>query len=216
MSNENSPVDLNGVGDKVDAVFDEVLGAEPKADPKPAEPVEKSEPKPVKEYVPPASQEALDKIINSRLDRATSKYKDYDDIKKQLDDLLSEKEKAETAKLDDVEKERRRAEQAEKRAAELEAAAAKRDRADLVRDIGDELGLPPKLRGRVQGETDEEIRADIAELLEGLPQADKSAPPGPPASAPKEKVKLSANGIEPPEVTSDDILDAVGRGGLHF
>lgn len=210
MSNGNDPiVDLSGDGAEVDAILNDAFGAPgaskeeaPKADPE----------KPAKEFKAPQTQDDLDRIIADRIRRVENKYKDYDDLKERAskyDDLEAEKGS-------DVEKATRRYEQAEKTLADLQASIAKRDRDDLVRDIGEELGLPPKLRGRVQGDDEKAIRADIAELLEGMP-AVKSAPAGPPVNAPKEKTKLSTGGGDSgPEYSADDIVNSIDRGGLHF
>ena len=151
--------------------------------------------------------------MQKRIDRERAKFKDYDDLKTKA----TEFDKLEAEKGSDIEKITRRAEQAEKSLQQLQADIAKRDRADLVREIGDELGLPAKLRGRVQGDDDKTIRADIEDLLEGLPKQEKPADKqGPPSGGPKEKVKLSNQGGEPPELSSDDIVKSIDRGGLRF
>ncbi|WP_024356688.1 hypothetical protein [Leucobacter chironomi] len=61
MSTENQPANENPAGD------------EPTGGGKP-------------EYTPPASQEELDRIVESRLARERSKYADYDDLKKKAAD----------------------------------------------------------------------------------------------------------------------------------
>ncbi|WP_054173038.1 capsid assembly scaffolding protein Gp46 family protein [Mycobacteroides immunogenum] len=209
MNVENEPViNLSGSSDDVNQILEEAFGTpnEPKVE------APKDEPKkPVKEYVAPQSQEDLDRIIADRIRRVENKYKDYDELK----DRASKYDDLEAEKGSDVEKATRRYEKAEKDLADLQATIAKRDREDLVRDIGDELGLPAKLRARVQGDDETAIRADISELLDGLP-AVKSAPAGPPVNAPKEKLKLSTPTDAEPEVSSDDIVKSIPRGGLSF
>ena len=199
----------------VDDVLDEVLGKDDDTDNKPEPEKEKAEPekKPVREFTPINSQDEFDAKVQKRLDRERAKFKDYDDLKAKAEQF----DQLEAEKGSDVEKANRRAEKAEKDLAELQKAIAKRDRDDLVREIGDELGLPAKLRGRVQGDDDKTIRADIEELLEGLPKPDKPAEKqGPPSGSPKEKVKLANQGGEPPELSSDDIVKSIDRGGLRF
>lgn len=209
MTIENDPVvNLFGGGAEVDNILDEAFGTpgEPKVEAPKVEPE-----KPVKEYKAPQTQEDLDRLIADRIRRVENKYKDYEELK----DRALKYDGLEAEKGSDIEKATRRYEQAEKTLAELQASIAARDRSDLVRDIGDELGLPAKLRARVQGDDEQAIRADISELLEGLP-AVKSAPAGPPVNAPKEKLKLSTTTDAEPEVSSDDIVKSIPRGGLNF
>jgi len=209
MNVDNEPViHLSSNSDDVNQILDEAFGnpEQPKAE------APKEEPKkPVKEYVAPQTQDDFDRMVAERIRRVENKYKDYDELK----DRASKYDSLEAEKGSDIEKATRRYEQAEKSLAELQASIAKRDREDLVRDIGDELGLPAKLRARVQGDDETAIRADISELLDGLP-AVKSAPAGPPVNAPKEKLKLSTNTDADPEVSSDDIVKSIPRGGLNF
>lgn len=208
---------LPGDNGAVDDVLDEVLGkdegaggAEP-ADKK----VEATEPdeKPAREFAAINSQEEFNARVQKRIERERAKFKDYEDLKTKA----AEFDKLEAEKGSDIEKANRRAEKAEKDLAELQKTIAKRDRDDLVREIGDELGLPAKLRARVQGDDDKAIRADIEDLLEGLPKQEKPADKqGPPSNSPKEKIKLANQGGEPPEISSDDIVKSIDRGGLRF
>ena len=200
-------------GGAVDDVLDEVLGKDEGAKPEAEKDKAETDKKPVREFTAITSQEEFDAKVQKRIEREKSKYKDYDDLKAKAEAL----DKLEAEKGSDVEKATRRYEKAETDLADLRAQIAKRDRDDLVREIGDELGLPAKLRGRVQGDDDKAIRADIEELLEGLPKAEKPADKsGPPSNSPKEKVKLSNQSGEPPELSSDDIVKSIDRGGLRF
>ena len=218
MSGSNGPVlSLNGEDARVDEVLDEAFGSQKPAE-KPAEKAseeakEVSEPeKPAKEFKAPQTQEELDQLIQKRIQRVEGKYKDYPDLKERA----SKYDALEAEKGSDVEKLTRRAEQAEKRAADAEAKISAVERRELVRDIADELGLPKKLISRVQGDDEEAIRADITELLDGLP-VDKSTTAGPPVNTPKTKVKVSTGGGDSdPEWTADDIVKAIDRGSLRF
>ena len=213
MSATDSGVVLSTDNGAVDDVLDEVLGKDEGGDkPKLTDKEPEVEKKP-REFAAITSQDEFDARVQKRIERERGKFKDYDDLKAKADQL----DKLEDEKGSDVEKANRRAEQAEKSLEELQTTLAKRDREDLVREIGDELGLPAKLRGRVQGDDDKAIRADIAELLDGLPKVDKPAEKsGPPTNSPKEKIKLSDRGGEPPELSADDIVNSIDRGGLRF
>lgn len=209
-------VDLSGNEDRVDDVLDDVLGVEKVADKatdKAADSATDDVDKPVaKEFKAPQSQEEFDRLVQKRLQRVEDKYKDYESLKERA----GKHDALEAEKGSDIEKATRRAEKSEKDLADLQSVIAKRDRDDLVRDVAEELGLPPKLRTRVQGDDEKAIRADIAELLEGLPAVDKTVKV-PPVAGPKPKVKVSAgSGDGDPEWTSDDLVKAIDRGGLVF
>lgn len=205
-------VDLSGNDARVDDVLDEALGVDKSAD-KVDDAADKADDvKPVKEFKAPQTQEEFDRAVQKRIQRVEDKYKDYDALKAQAEKA----DALEAEKGSDIEKATRRAEKSEKDFADLQVLIAKRDRDDLVRDVAEELGLPSKLRTRVQGDDEKAIRADIAELLEGLPAVDPSVK-APPVAGPKTKVKVSAgSGDGDPEWTSDDLVKAIGRGGLVF
>lgn len=166
------------------------------------------------------SQEDFEKAIARRINRERNKFKDYDDFKAKAEKL----EQLEAEKGSDIEKLTRRAEKAEQELAGLKDKLTKAERNELVRDIADEMGLPKKLAKRVTGDTEEEIRADIEDLLEGLPKDEKKdAKDGdgdkkkPPTQAPKARMTFTATGDESDdglELSADDILKDLPRGGV--
>jgi len=102
-------------------------------------------------FVPPASQEEFDRIIQSRLARDRAKFADYDELKKAAD-RLSE---IESANKTEAEKAAARADAAEKRAAELEAKA-------LRAEVAAAKGVPVSL---LTGSTQEELEAAADALI---------------------------------------------------
>lgn len=81
---------------------------------------------------------------------------------------LKEKER-EDAQLSEIEKVKRDADEAK---IELEKLRSAKVRADIAL----ELGLPAKWVGRLQGDTEDELRADAAEILADLNKPKKPAP----------------------------------------
>ncbi|MEQ4566186.1 hypothetical protein [Paenarthrobacter sp. CAP02] len=81
---------------------------------------------------------------------------------------LKEKER-EDAQLSEIEKAKRDADEAK---IELEKLRSAKVRADIAL----ELGLPAKWMGRLQGDTEDELRADAAEILADLNKPKKPAP----------------------------------------
>lgn len=177
-------------------------------------------------FKPITSQEEFDAILNKRIERAKrsteSKYEGFDELKEKA----SKYDQLEASQGSEIEKAMRRAEKAEKERDSYKEKLSAADRRDMVRDIADELGLPKKLASRVQGATEEEIRADIADLIDGLPKpkgdddSDKSKDDKkePPSQQPRRKMTFTASGDEADEglnVTADDILKDITRGGGH-
>jgi trimethylamine:corrinoid methyltransferase-like protein len=105
----------------------------------------------IDEFKAPASQEELDRIIQSRLARDRAKFADYDDLKARADKLAQ----IEEANKTEAEKSAARAEAAERRAAELEAKA-------LRSDVAAAKGVPAAL---LTGSTQEELEAAADALL---------------------------------------------------
>jgi ATPase subunit of ABC transporter with duplicated ATPase domains len=99
----------------------------------------------------PASQEELDRIIQSRLDRERKRFGDYDELKAKAEKLT----KIEEANKTEAEKAQARAEAAEKRAAELEAKA-------LRAEVAAAKGVPVAL---LTGSTQEELEAAADALI---------------------------------------------------
>lgn len=173
------------------------------------------------------SQEQFDELVRGRLDRLErkharelEKFAGFEDFKAKATKF----EEYEAQQGTEIEKLTRRIEKAEQERDEFKTKIAKSERNALVRDVADELNLPKGLLKRVQGETEEEIRADIADLMEGLPSPSKDddsgsdgAPNGePPSRTPKPKMTFTATGDESDEgltMSADDILKQVPRGG---
>jgi hypothetical protein len=99
----------------------------------------------------PASQEELDRIIQSRLDRERKRFGDYDELKARAAKLAE----IEEANKTEAEKAQARAEAAEKRAAELEAKA-------LRAEVAAAKGVPVAL---LTGSTQEELEAAADALI---------------------------------------------------
>lgn len=167
------------------------------------------------------SQEAVNKFMQKRIARVEKKYEGFEDFKAKA----SQFDQLEAEKGSDIEKLTRRAEKAEKERNELQDKVTKAERTDLVREIADELGLPKKLVGRVRGDTEDDIRADIADLLDSVPspttegdsknKKDDAGNDGPPSGAPKSKLKFAATGDESDtlNISADEVLKRVPRGG---
>jgi hypothetical protein len=102
-------------------------------------------------FAAPASQEELDRIIQSRLDRERKKFGDYDELKKAADRLaqLEEANKTEAQKTAD------KLAAAEKRASELEGKA-------LRAEVAAAKGVPVSL---LTGSTQEELEAAADALI---------------------------------------------------
>lgn len=99
----------------------------------------------------PESQEELDRIIQARVARVSSKYADYEELQKAANRL----KEIEEANKSESEKAQARAEAAEKRAADLELQV-------LRADVASEKGVPAKL---LAGSTREELEAAADELI---------------------------------------------------
>lgn len=100
----------------------------------------------------PASQEELDRIIQTRIDRERKKFADYDEKAAAAAELAQLKEANKT----EAEKVAERLAAAEKRAAELEAKA-------LRAEVAAEKGVPVAL---LAGSTKEELEAAADALIE--------------------------------------------------
>lgn len=102
-------------------------------------------------FAAPASQEELDRIIQSRLDRERKKYGDYEELKKAADRLA----RLEEANKTEAEKTAERLAAAEKRAAELEVKA-------LRSEVAASKGVPVSL---LTGSTQDELEAAADALI---------------------------------------------------
>lgn len=104
------------------------------------------------EFRPITSQEEFEKALGKRLERERSKFADYDDLKTKASqfDQLQESQKSE------LQKERERAEAAEKRAGAAERSA-------LQVRIAAEFGVPQEV---VHGDNEESMRKAAQRLVE--------------------------------------------------
>lgn len=114
------------------------------------------------EFKAPTTQEEFDRMVGDRLNRERAKFADYDDIKSKAAKL----DEIEQASKTELEKERERAEAAEKRAAQAE-------RTSLQVRIATELGVPQEA---VHGDDEEAMRTSAQRLVEWRDTNKKPAP----------------------------------------
>jgi hypothetical protein len=105
-------------------------------------------------FTPPATQEAFDRIIGERVARTKAQYADYDDLKTKAEKF----DAAEQANLSELEKERKRAEVAEQKAAAYEA---KEQRAKWAVEIVKDSSVPASA---LRGSTKEELAEHFEQL----------------------------------------------------
>jgi DNA gyrase/topoisomerase IV subunit A len=153
-------------------------------------------------FRPITSQEALDNLLKSRLERANKAAEKK--FQKTVEELTAKISSYEEAQLSAEEKKDKRLTELESQLEEATDRYTKLERARTVESLARDMGLPEKFWSRVQGSTDDEIISDINDMLEGLPKADKQS--GIPSQAPK--VSVSATGSEPEvEVSPKSIVD---------
>lgn len=107
-------------------------------------------------YTPPATQDDLDRIVETRLARERAKYADYEDLKRKAEELdrIQREQMSEADRLRaELEEERRRRTEVEREALRTRIAAEK--------------GVPAKL---LTGDTEEALIASADALLEFLGQ----------------------------------------------
>lgn len=121
------------------------------------------------DFTPITSQEDLDRIIGKRLERATAKFADYDDLKAKA----AKYDEMEEAKKTEIQREREAREAAERERDELRAA---RERSELMEKVSDETGVPKRL---LTGTTEEEMREHAEALLEWQASSSKPRTPKP-------------------------------------
>lgn len=156
-------------------------------------------------FKPISSQEALDNLLKSRLERANkAAEKKY---LKQVEELSAKIAEYETAQLSAEEKKDKRLTELEQSLVEATERYTKLERTRTVESLAREMGLPEKFWGRVQGDTDDEIISDINDMLEGLPRAERNS--GVPSQQPT--VSVSSTGTEPEvEENAKNIVDKIG------
>lgn len=148
------------------------------------------------EWKPPATQEELNRIIADRVKRAESKFGDYKDAKTKAAqyDAMVEAQKTELQKIQE------RAEAAEKRAADLEAAEQKRQAdAEVARQVADWKTQIAKATGvpatALRGTTKEDLQAHAEEIKALLPDPNTRRVGG--AYVPTEGREVGAGGSDP-------------------
>lgn len=156
-------------------------------------------------FKPITSQEALDNLLKSRLERANkSAEKKY---AKQMEELAAKIADYENAQLSAEEKKDKRLTELEQSLAEATDRYTKLERTRLVESLAREMGLPEKFWSRVQGTNDDEIISDINDMLEGIPRAERNT--GVPSQQPT--VSVSATNTEPEvEENPKAIVDKLG------
>ena len=155
-------------------------------------------------FKPIQSQEEFDAALKKRLERAErSTEKKFQAQMKELQEKLQEHE---NAKLSEEEKRNKRLTELEKALKEREEKITELERGKLVSDVASELKLPKKLWDRVRGDTEDEVRADIEDMLSDLPKPTEAKKP--PAQGGKLKVSPSGDSGDPTE-SADAILDSI-------
>lgn len=118
----------------------------------------------VVEFEPITSQEDLDRLVGSRLDRERKKFADYDSLKAQATELEAIKEANKTAEQKTAD-----------RVAELERANAELTGEKMRSDVAAAKGVPASL---LTGSTQEELEA-AADALIAFRGEQKQAPSSP-------------------------------------
>jgi len=95
-------------------------------------------------------------------------------IEKKLAELQAADEQRKEAQLSELEK-------ANKRAAELEAKLKTTELREMRGRIGAEYKLPAEIAERLQGDTDEAMKADAKKLADALPKQPTLTPTNPPS-----------------------------------
>lgn len=115
------------------------------------------------EFTPITSQEELERVLGKRLERERAKFADYEEAKQKASqfDELQESQKSE------VQKERERAEAAERRASVAERTA-------LQVRIASEMGVPQEA---LHGDTEEAMRAAAQQLVAWRDSGKHPTPP---------------------------------------
>lgn len=129
------------------------------------------------EFKPITTQEELDAIIKSRLERERNKFADYDQLKTSATDL---RKALETARSEAS----AAAQEASKKISELEKQNKAYATAAVKTRIALEYGIPSDIKDRLCGETEEEIKADAERIA---PLFANRKPPAPPLRNPEPK-----------------------------
>ncbi|MDF0591661.1 hypothetical protein [Candidatus Methanocrinis natronophilus] len=139
------------------------------------------------------TQADVDRIVQERLNREKAKYADYEDLKRENEDLKAKIAEAETAG----------------KAATLE---------NLKQKVVTDLKLPPSLAGRLQGSTEEELKVDGAKLLKELgPREPVGGGGSPPGESVKPLTREAVKKMTPDQVIAnmDQIKSQLKEGSLR-
>lgn len=121
------------------------------------------------DFTPITSQEDLDRIIGQRLQRATAKFADYDDIKAKAAMF----DEVQEAKKSEVQREREAREAAERERDELRSL---QELNALREKVSEDTGVPKSL---LTGSTEEDMRVMADELLKWQSSKPRSPRPNP-------------------------------------
>lgn len=130
-------------------------------------------------FKPIETQEALDAIIKDRVERAKesarkeaeSKFADYDDLVKKLEDAQN----GDTEKDNRIKELEEQIAGGQKKVSDLEGELNGLKTEKQKFDIAREVGLPYEMASRITGDTPESMKED-AEMLKGFVAPKKSAP----------------------------------------
>lgn len=117
------------------------------------------------DFEPINSQEEFDKRIKERIKRETEKFLDYEDLKTQIKSLNGEIQDKDS-KYNEL----------ETKLNESNAKIAKYESDSVKTRIAIEAGLPYEMISRVNGATEDEIKADIDSLLKFINQGTNTQP----------------------------------------
>lgn len=109
------------------------------------------------DFTPINTQEELDAVIRSRLERERNKFADYDELKTAKADLEKALASAKAKAESDSKTQAQKIAELEKQNKEYAAAAVKSR-------IAIEMGIPMDIKDRLCGETEEEIRKDAERI----------------------------------------------------
>lgn len=152
------------------------------------------------------TQEEFDAAIKQRIARAEKSAEKK--AQAVVADLEAKIKGYEDAQLTADQKKDKRISELEKALGERDTELTKLQRDKLITNLASEHGLPKKLWGRVQGNTEDEITSDIQELLEAIPAAETKDAKKPPTQGGTVRVQPSGDSGEPME-DADAILEAI-------
>ncbi len=124
------------------------------------------------DFEPINSQEEFDKRIKERIKRETEKFSDYEDLKTQITTLNSQIKSLNG----EIQGKDSKYNKLETKFNESNAKIAKYESDSVKTRIAIEAGLPYEMISRVNGATEDEIKADIDSLLKFTNQGTNTQP----------------------------------------